>query len=113
MGKTYILATDPRGMPVDFSDNRWDWITTKHPDLLTNKITPLHLKKAIEKPAEGCIFSSKKYAGCCLYYTRISQFLQIRVVVKFENDIGEITTAHFLKERSSGELLEWMEGKNE
>jgi hypothetical protein len=111
MGTSYILATDPRGMPVEFSDIRWDWITTKHPDLLTYKITALHLKRAIEKPADGCIFSSKNYDRCSLYYIRISAQLQMRVVVKFENNIGEILTAHFLKERSSGEAMEWMEGQ--
>lgn len=113
MVETYILATDPRGLQVEFWKERWEWITLKHPDLLTKNITPEHLKKAIEKPAEGCIFSSndKRYKDCCLYYLRISQNLQIRVVVKFDNNKGEIPTAHFLKDRSSGENIIWMIGK--
>lgn len=111
MGNKYILATDPRGMPVEFWEERWLWITKKHPDLEPYGVTSEHLKKAIEKPADGCIFSSKKYVDCSLYYLRIDRVFQIRVVVKFENNFGEILTAHFLKERSGGERIEWMEGK--
>lgn len=107
----YILATDPRGQPVEFWKERWEWITKKHPDLVKYKVDETYLKKAIEQPSEGCIYSSLKYLDRDLYYTRFNNFLQIRVVIKFENDIGEILTAHFLKDRPSGEVIKWMKGK--
>ena len=113
MGLSYILANDPRGLPVEFSDSRWNWIVSKHPDLLEYHVTEAHLKAAIENPSDGCIYeSNKKYQDCNLYYTKYSSALQIRVVVRYVAGIGEILTAHFLKERSSGESLVWMKGKS-
>jgi len=107
----YVLATDPRGLPVEFWDERWDWITLKHPDLLKQKVTIAHLRKAIEDPSDGCIYNSATYENRDLYYTQFNKIFQIRVVVKFANGIGEILSAHFKTERPSGETIKWMRGK--
>ncbi|HUI87523.1 MAG TPA: hypothetical protein VLX61_02235, partial [Anaerolineales bacterium] len=90
MGNKHVLATDPRGLPVEFWDERWDWIKEKHADLEPAGVTEEHFKNAIEKPAEDCIFDSKKYPDCDLYYMRFNKYLQIRVVVRYIDNIGEI-----------------------
>ena len=112
MTSSYNLATDPRGLPVEFWNSRWEWLISKHPDLLQYNVTESHLQAAIENPADGCIYASKKYPDCELYYTRFLKNLQIKVVVKFTLGVGEILTAHFVKERSSGETLVWMRGQS-
>jgi hypothetical protein len=109
MGTAYILATDPRGLPIEFWDARWEWITLKHPDLPRYNVTEHHLQAALENPEGDCIYASKKYPDCELYYTRFSDTLQIRVVVKFILGVGEILTAHFVREHA-GETPVWVKG---
>jgi len=107
MGSSYVLATDPRGYPVDFSDTRWAYIVSKHEDLLTFGITEEDLKKAIEHPLDNCIYqNNNKYPGCCLYYHPVRGDLFIRVVVKYQNNIGEIPTAHLYgRSKVRGKIL--------
>ena len=112
MEEKYILAYDPRGLPVEFWEERWNWIKLKHADLEPAGVTENHLKNAIENPADGCIYSSKKYDECDIYYLRFSNYIQIQVVIRYIDNIGEIVTAHFRKKRSKGEEIRWMKGKN-
>lgn len=96
MGQRYIIATDPRDLPVDFSDSIWEHINKKHEDLKTYRITTNHIKNAIQNPFDGCIYESKKYTDCSIYYGRIRkrQYLLLRVVVHYVNNVGDVKTAH-------------------
>lgn len=110
MGSKHKVFIDPRGLPVEFTEAGWNWITQKHPDLLENNITEDFIVEAIANPCDGCIYASNKYPGAEIYYKRYSKKLQIRVVVEFSNNIGRLKTAHFLTERSKGERIVWMKG---
>ena len=111
MGSKDIFATDPRGRPVELWDIQWDHVVAKHPDVFEYGATRRHFKKAIEEPADGCIYESHKYADCDIYYVRLSKYFEVQVVVRFENEIGEIKTAHLVKERPKGETIRWMKGQ--
>jgi hypothetical protein len=107
MGKD-ILATDPRGFRVEFWEARWQYLIKKHPDLIIHHITPEHLGQAIKRPKDGCIYSSHRYpANCAIYYIRYSEKLDLVVVVKYIDDVGEIVTTHLCGNRPDGERLIW------
>jgi len=107
MGNKYILATDPRGFQVEFSEERWLRLITKHPDLETGKIIENDLKETIEKPRDGFIYQSKRYENCSLYYHKPIGKYEILVVVRYINQFGEIITVHYCSKREKGEKIIW------
>ena len=112
MANKHILATDPRGLPVEMWDERWEQLIRKHPDLLASGVTEGHLADAIEHPLGDTIYWSNDYRDSELYYAKFSKTLMIRVVAKYVGGAGEVLTAHFVKRISGNVKVRWTK-KNE
>jgi len=108
MAEKYILAVDARGYQVELWEERWLRLLRKHPDLVTYKVTESQVKRAIESPVHGCIYSSHVYPeDCCIYYHQFWKKLELVVVVKYTEQKGEIVTLHFCSRRPDGEKVIW------
>lgn len=108
MSDKYVLAIDVREYRVELWKERWNHLVRKHPDLIKYEITPDDLKEAIENPRHGCIYSSHVFPeDCAIYYIRYNKRLELVVVVRYANDVGEIVSAHFCSKRPEGEVMIW------
>jgi len=111
MGNKYIIATDPRGLPVEMWDERWEWICLKHQELVKRGVTQGHLADAIENPENGTIYWSNDYRDSDLYFKRFSRKLMLRVAVKYVAGAGEVPTVHFVRRISKNNKIRWMKDK--
>lgn len=103
----YILATDSRGYKVETNDIKFDYILSKHEES-ADEITENLVKEAIENPDNGEIRKSMRHDDCHIYYKKVKgKKAELKVVVRYDGDFGELQTFHFQSNRPSNEVLIW------
>lgn len=106
-----FVAKDPRGYTVICSEERWNYILWKHPELIRLKIDNLILfvKETIEKPSLGFIYQSSQSKERQIYYGKIpNSRVELMIVVDF-HDPNNIQPVSFrpCSSRNPGEKVIW------
>ncbi len=106
-----FVAKDPRGYTIKCSEERWNYILWKHPELNRLKIDDLILfvKETIENPAYGFIYQSPQSKERHIYYGKIiNSRVELMIVVDFR-DTNNIQPISFrpCSSRNPGEKVIW------
>lgn len=97
-------AVDPRGYTVVCTEECWKWhILSRHYNMMGEEEA---VQKAIEDPSLP-IFQDVDYEDRNVYYRRTDRktLRYLRVIVKFEDELGEVITAFFVDKPKPGERM--------
>ena len=101
-----FVVTDPRGRRIVCTQGRWHGhIILKHPFLIGWR---KKLPKAIEEP--DVILKDADFVDREVYYFLTHSLMRkkyIKVVVRFNNNDGEVVTVFFADKPKTGEILLW------
>ncbi len=96
-------ATDPRGRRVTCTDETWDnHILTGHPIMEGQEGD---VQAAIQKPTIG-IFRDAHFEDREVYYL-LKRRTYVKVVVRFDGDVGTVITAFETDSPKRGERMIW------
>lgn len=99
-------ATDPRGWRVICTEKQWtEHVLAFHEEQMEG--CEAEVKKTIESPMYGIIYSDKEDLSRCIYYSRRSTTTYLKVVVAYDQQAGFLITAFPIHEMKSGEFPIW------
>jgi len=99
-------VTDIRNFKVTCDDFQCsDHIQDEHDGILEYEE---EIKNAIIKPRNNIVYGDKFISSNHIYYHKINEFFEIKVVAEFDdNSDGYILTAYLIKGRPKGEKILW------
>ena len=105
-----IEVTDPRGRTIRCPGEYWEGhVLGHHPDLAGYE---QQVRQALEFPIDDCIFADKTFQNREVYYGRLRNRLEIKVVVEFDaSGEGTMKSASPSSKRVKGERLVWSSRK--